>query len=98
MDRPRLVSSGTGSDGEADGAQLFAAAVGNIRGSPSQYPLPVDAEAFDAVEPGEFAADLVLHNAGQRARCGRKGHGDDGGLPLNGDCADESVTLGKGSA
>jgi hypothetical protein len=33
----------------------------------------VDVEAFDAVEPGEFAADLVLHDACQRARCGRKG-------------------------
>src|SRR5215469_729534 len=77
-------------EAEPDGAELLAAAVGDVGRPPGRYPLPFDAEVLDAVEGGEPRADLAFHDVRQRAGCGREGHRDDGGPALKGDGADET--------
>src|SRR5205814_606690 len=83
---PMRVSS----DGEADGVQLLAAAVGDVGRLPGRQPYPVDAEVVDVGRAGELGADLVLHDSGERAGGRGERHGDHGGVAVDADCSDES--------
>src|SRR4051794_37237217 len=63
---------GGGSDVEAEGAQLVAAVIGDLVGTPRRHPDPVDADVVD--QRAEGRVGLVLDDVGQRARRGGQRH------------------------
>src|SRR4051794_21006164 len=78
-----------GSEVEAEGAQLLAAVVGDLVGTPRRHPHPVDAVRRD--ETLERLRGLVLDDVGEGARSGRQRHVDDGvRLRVDGDAVDEA--------
>src|SRR3954454_10381839 len=74
-----------GSDVEAERAQLLAAVVGDLVGTPRRHPHPVDPDVVDqagAGAAGQRLTGLVLDDVGQRAGRRGQGHVDDGDVVL----------------